>query len=540
MESQARILRLTGLSGPGWSGAAARFAVFVALYVASDWISNIDPQTPFGFTLWNPPAALALFLGLVWRWRALPAIAISAALSGIMIRGYALDLHSAWVTPAVLSFGYAALGNALASRRDAAAPFAEPMSALAFMLLAIFGAGAIAVLHVGVFAALGFLDPSLLLALSTRSWIGDATGIAVMLPVLVQFGAVRAEEGWRDIATADTFGAIAAAATLAGMAILGPGATTNLAYLVILPVVWVAVRRGLSATLATLFAIQCAIILFIVQDEAADTAFSEFQVLIVVVAMTGLILGTAVGHIRRSADDLARARAEGDRLARLTAVGALGSAIAHELSQPLFAIRTASHVLMRGLERDGGTGEMLRAARTIESQIEQASARIRALRAEFQSAGPMPSVFDLVVAARQAARIVDGGAAMARGQLTVEDSPPVRVRADRAHVAYILDNLFRNALAAIRVRGAGGRVRVVFGAADDIVRVEVVDNGVGISDDLAGRLFEPMVTGRHDGVGLGLFIGRTLAELNDGALSHRATNGGGATFVLELPAGANA
>ncbi|MBL0932495.1 MAG: hypothetical protein IBJ15_20615, partial [Alphaproteobacteria bacterium] len=92
----------------------------------------------------------------------------------------------------------------------------------------------------------------------------------------------------------------------------------------------------------------------------------------------------------------------------------------------------------------------------------------------------------------------------------------------------------------IRARGAGGRVRVVFGAADDIVRVEVVDNGVGISDDLAGRLFEPMVTGRHDGVGLGLFIGRTLAELNDGALSHRATNGGGATFVLELPAGANA
>jgi two-component system sensor kinase FixL len=249
-------------------------------------------------------------------------------------------------------------------------------------------------------------------------------------------------------------------------------------------------------------------------------------------------LGTAVGHIRRSADDLARARAEGDRLARLTAVGALGSAIAHELSQPLFAIRTASHVLMRGLERGGGTGEMLRAARTIESQIEQASARIRALRAEFQSAGPLPSVFDLVVAARQAARIVDGGAAMARGQLTVEESLPVRVRADRAHVAYILDNLFRNALAAIRTRGAGGRVRVIFGAADDIVRVEVVDNGVGISEDLAGRLFEPMVTGRHDGVGLGLFIGRTLAELNEGALSHRTTFGGGATFVLELPAGA--
>lgn len=537
MELGTRTIRLTGFAGPGLAGAAIRLATFIAIYVAADWVSNIDPQTPFGFTLWNPPAALALFLGLVWRWRALPAIAISAAVSGFIIRGYALDLHSAWVTPLVLSTGYAVLGTALASRADSAAPFAEPMSALAFMLLAIFGAGAIALLHVGAFAILGFLDPAQLLALSTRSWIGDATGIAVMLPALVQFGAARAEEGARDIATADTLGAIAAAATLAGMAILGPGATTNLAYLVIVPVVWVAVRRGLSATVATLFAIQCAIILFIVQDGAADTAFSEFQVLIVVVAMTGLILGSAVGHIRRSADELARARAEGDRLARLTAVGALGSAIAHELSQPLFAIRTASHVLMRGFARAGGTDEMLRAARTIESQIEQASARIRALRAEFQSAGPAPSVFDLAAAARQAARIVDGGAALARGQLTVDDSSPLRVRADRAHIAYILDNLFRNALAAIRARGMGGRIRVTFGVADRIARVEVADNGVGIPEDLAGRLFEPMATGRHDGVGLGLFIGRTLAELNDGALAHRPTTGGGATFVLELPSG---
>jgi signal transduction histidine kinase len=72
---------------------------------------------------------------------------------------------------------------------------------------------------------------------------------------------------------------------------------------------------------------------------------------------------------------------------------------------------------------------------------------------------------------------------------------------------------------------------------DDMIEITIADNGPGIPEDVAGRLFEPFVSSKHDGMGLGLSISRSIIEAHDGKLTAEPNPGGGTIFRFSLPSG---
>jgi signal transduction histidine kinase len=109
------------------------------------------------------------------------------------------------------------------------------------------------------------------------------------------------------------------------------------------------------------------------------------------------------------------------------------------------------------------------------------------------------------------------------------------VEGDAGQLAQLLLNVLGN---AVEAAGPGGTVEVHLcgpKAGVDRVVLEVIDSGPGPRPELAGRLFEPFVTGKPEGVGLGLAVARQVAEAHGGRISwHRA--GGRTVFRIELPA----
>ncbi len=218
---------------------------------------------------------------------------------------------------------------------------------------------------------------------------------------------------------------------------------------------------------------------------------------------------------------------------RLAALGRMAAAVAHEIRNPMAAMRLRSENAL--------AGDVARQRTALEASLVQIG-RVDALIAELltmterREPHPLPASLAAFVTARADAHrdLADTRAV----SLTVS-APPATVSLDPALAGRSLDNLLLN---AIQHTGAGGEVRVAAKVAGGRVRIEVADTGCGVPSGLRARLFEPFATGRPEGTGLGLAIARELAEAHGGSLTLAdaggETPGRGARFVLDLPGGA--
>ncbi|MFN3984967.1 MAG: ATP-binding protein [Rhodocyclaceae bacterium] len=260
------------------------------------------------------------------------------------------------------------------------------------------------------------------------------------------------------------------------------------------------------------------------------------------------ILGSALFRIllSRAGAELRRKRAEEQgrqhmqqlaQVSRALALGEMGSAIAHELNQPLAAIATYSQACRRLLEAGEGGDEVRRALDRMGVQAERAGEILRRLRGFLARTDTVSARSDIDVLV---AEVIDLARPEARSR-TVElvlrpagDLPPVNV--DGIQFQQVVLNLVRNAIEA--VAEAGGALRQVVVAtrrAEGGVEVAVSDSGPGIAPDLAERIFEPFFTTKASGTGIGLAIGNSIAEAHGGRLRLETVAGGGACFVFWLP-----
>ncbi len=232
-------------------------------------------------------------------------------------------------------------------------------------------------------------------------------------------------------------------------------------------------------------------------------------------------------------------QAELVHMARFTALGEMASTLAHELNQPLTAV--ASY--LSGARRliDGGKPADLPMARgAIESAAEQALRAgqiIRRLR-EFVARGESDrQVEDIRVLVEEASALALVGAREAGVQFTLQAAdgvPPVL--ADKVQVQQVILNLMRNAIEAMQdsvVRELTVTIRPV---ADGMVQIDVSDTGSGIAPDILPDLFQPFITSKPHGMGVGLSISRTIMEAHGGRLWAAARPGGGAIFHMTLGA----
>jgi two-component system sensor histidine kinase HydH len=240
--------------------------------------------------------------------------------------------------------------------------------------------------------------------------------------------------------------------------------------------------------------------------------------------------------------DLARARRQIARSARLATLGQMSAAVAHELRNPLSGIRMNAQVLADELARRGRDDDALRRIIRETDRMELYLGELLTL-AGGQGKTTAEAGAEEVAAERvRLAPLAESAIAMLEARcchagVTVrcdwgEDVPAVR--ANETHVRQVVVNLVLNALDATP---PGGTVTLATRVRPDegTVRFSVTDTGPGVRVPDGADLFDPFVTTKSDGVGLGLYVCRRNIERYGGRIGYESGDGG-ATFWFDLPA----
>jgi PAS domain S-box-containing protein len=233
-----------------------------------------------------------------------------------------------------------------------------------------------------------------------------------------------------------------------------------------------------------------------------------------------------------------QARAELARAARVTAMGELAAAIAHEVNQPLAAVVTNANACLRWLDRaTPNLDEARMAVQRIVRDGNRGSEVIRRIRALLKKEPPQKTpvnVNELVQEIIRLAQIKSHGVGL---QLALaNDLPPVA--ADRVQLQQVLLNLVTNALESMKtIRDRPRVLRIETKSSEsEGVLIAVRDSGDGLPSEKMGQLFDTFYTTKPSGLGMGLSISRTIVEAHGGRLWAEGNDGPGATFRFSLPA----
>jgi two-component system, LuxR family, sensor kinase FixL len=650
-------------------GATVRSAGYVLLYLFLDRISFIRALHGIDVTPWNPPPGLTLVLLLVDGLAYTPAVVAAALLSSQILPLVRVPPLTGLASSLVIGLGYAGAAAALrlVFRIDIRLRRASDLVLL--MVVATIAAGVVSFGFVSTYVLAGIIHWGDAGESGFQLWIGDAIGVVVLTPLLLV--ARDYMQNRRPIAPQRILpGAVETVAQLASIAaslVLVFGFQQDrysfqLFYLLFLPVVWIAARRGLGGAAWAVLAVQIGLIAALeFQDKSADTIRS-FQLLMFAVAVTGLLLGAVVSERHRVARALAESqgrlaailstardgvltidkqgrvesvnpaverlfalpagilvgcyvgdlvpgahalerltstarvppaesprqefdirRADGNLLpvevtvgefgdpgdphytlvlrdiasrrraeasaraheselahvSRLSLAGEMASALAHELNQPLTAIAAYGRGCLRLLRQPAPDPRLLREGlEQVVGQAERAGDIISRLREFVTTGATQRSVVAVATLVESAVALAGIEAAQNGIEILVQIEPDLRpVLADRIQIEQVLLNLLRNGMEAILGSGATERVLSIAArrASPLAIEIAVADSGPGVPAEFATQLFEPFVTTKPLGMGLGLPISRSIVEAHEGRLRLVRKEGAGALFVFDLP-----
>lgn len=263
-------------------------------------------------------------------------------------------------------------------------------------------------------------------------------------------------------------------------------------------------------------------------------------------ALLGFLLGYVAEQRRRDRESAAIIRAQLEaldaarsRLAqseKLAALGQLAAAIAHEVRNPLAVIRSAAQSVAETLP--DADADARRSCSFITAEIDRLTSVTSTLLAFARPLHLAPRPIAVAAVFDQA--LLLAGSDLAAKHIAVErklppDLPPVHADADL--LSQVILGLLGN---AAEVMPDGGRVVLDARANGGGVEIAVADSGPGVPADLRKRIFEPFFTTRARGTGLGLAVARHIMQAHGGGIDVADNPGGGARFVLSLPANAEA
>jgi len=511
-------------------------AVFAPCYLALDWASYIDPVGPFNITPWNPQPALAIVWMMLTGLVHAPAVFITIALADIVIRHAPGGPGITVLTALILTSGYCGIAWTLkALLADTALRSTRQLTL--FVAVAVAGAGIVGGAFIGALHAFSLLGKTPLFEAGMRFWIGDAVGILVTAPLL--FAVADADRRSALIALARKPEALLQMAVLVGtvwliFARFGADPSRHF-YLLFLPLIWIAIRFGMNGAIVAVAIVQLGVVLGIHGEGGMPLPILELQALMVALTLTGLFLGVIVDQ-RQAAEEGLR------ETLRLAAAGEMAGAIAHEVNQPLTAVanygRSAQMLLQRGHYTEAEIEDIL--ARILV-EADRAADVVRRLRDLFRSGTTRLEVVSLEQLLRAVRRI--GEAAIEKRNISMEIEegrglPPLFV--DRLQVEVIFRNLVANSVESLAASGQkAGRIKVQVKQHDENhLLIVVQDDGPGIPPAARDRLFEPFVSGKSTGMGLGLAVSRAIAEAHGGTLEAASVAHG--EFHLVLPCAQNA
>jgi hypothetical protein len=239
----------------------------------------------------------------------------------------------------------------------------------------------------------------------------------------------------------------------------------------------------------------------------------------IVLAMNEAGRRLAVSHDRTR--ELSRQVAEAERLA---AIGRVTAGVAHEIRNPIAAMRLKAESALRGNDE-----RKVQALTLVIAQVDRLDGLVRRLLTAAEREPPQP-VATALAPFLDACADAHREAARQRGLDVTVSAPADAAAFDPAQIRRALDNLVANALEA----AGGGTVSLSAARVEDRLRFSVSDRGCGPPEAIRATLFEPFVTGRPEGAGLGLSIVREIARAHGGT-ADVVRDGDLTTFRIEIP-----
>jgi signal transduction histidine kinase len=225
-------------------------------------------------------------------------------------------------------------------------------------------------------------------------------------------------------------------------------------------------------------------------------------------------------------------------MARVTIMGELGASIAHEVNQPLGAIAIDGHACLLWLDRDEpDLGEAKAAVTRMIHEATRASevtARIRSLAGKRPPQRLAIDMNEAILGVLSLTKypILKNGILL-KTDLAADLRP---ARGDLVQLQQVMVNLIVNAVESMAMKSEGPRELLVASQNEgrDRIVIQVCDSGIGIDPVLVTQIFQPFVTSKPDGMGIGLSLSRTIVEAHGGRLWAEPNRGPGATFRFSL------
>ncbi|MEO7578380.1 MAG: ATP-binding protein, partial [Massilia sp.] len=504
----------------------------IALYVGLDWLSYIEPLFGLNITPWNPDPALGLVYWMRVGRRAAAPWLLAVLISEGLVRGLPAGALATLVTSAVLVLGYALTGEALRARFVTQVTLSTRRRLTVWLAIVVSGAALTGTAYIALLHLAGMIPPGELGRAILRYSLGDVVGVVGTMPLLWNLSGAEGRAGLRAMLRDWESLAYVASAVLLVLGIFY-GVVGNSQYrhfyFLFMPIIWAATRHGIKGTGLVAFVMQLAIIVVARFGPGALLPFAELQLLGLALALVGFFIGVLVDEQRQAAGELKHSM-------RLVAAGEMAAALAHELNQPMTALaaygRASEHLLKRG-----DTGPLL--TQTIGKLVQEAGRAaevVRRLR-EFFRTGAMhletANMADIMAA-------ISGQFALQCNAdevvLDTDAVPPLAIRVDRLQIELVLRNLVANAMDAVQAQPDGARRIRVWGEAlaGGRLCISVEDSGAGVSKTVMARLFEPFVSGKSSGLGLGLVLSRNIVEAHGGTLWAEVGERGMFRFILPL------
>lgn len=493
-----------------WLGGAFAFA-----YIVLDMLSGPEARYQAIAPVWHPAAGLALYLVLTAGYRGMPllvatvlvAAAITPALPGQPLRSFTIAL-----LPVPMYF---AVGTLMRRHLAGNAFFASHRGLLSWAGLVTLGSLLSATAYASMLLGADAFASRPWFHLVTRYTIAETAGMLVMVPALHYLldSELRADVLGR-IANWETAACAALIALMLAVGLQRPASESLVYYLLFLPLAWSAARHGMAGAVTAAIVLEAGVTVAALRPLAYAAQMPNVQMLVLTLTLSGFLIGIAVDVARRASDDLRHSL-------RLAAAGEMAGAVAHELNQPLTALSMYGSACERLMARGDNEALLQSTIRSMVAESQRASDVLKRLRDFFRTgttALEQLTLADLIHGA------VTPFASQAREQgiaLEVAPIPQACVLGDRIQLEIVLRNLLSNAIQAVAQMPAGAerRISVEAGIEGAMVWIRIADNGPGIADKIRARLFEPFISLKSSGLGLGLAISRSIVETHGGALT---------------------
>jgi two-component system NtrC family sensor kinase len=218
------------------------------------------------------------------------------------------------------------------------------------------------------------------------------------------------------------------------------------------------------------------------------------------------------------------------RAEKMAAAGRLTASIAHEINNPLQGVQNCLHLATRDGVSSKKKSEYLELAR---GELDRLMGTVQRMLDFYRPGGVDPKRVNLASLLRQALKLLSPQLkARAIRVSTGFSSKLPSVLAVGSQIEQVFINLILNAYDAMP---SGGELRITARPVRDMVEIQFQDTGPGVAEEIRGRIFEPFVSGKDGGTGLGLSVSYGIVAAHGGSLDLVPDRGGGACFRVSLP-----